>query len=26
MAIRFMNGRGTDIVANSHNGFIVGTG
>ncbi len=26
MAIRFMTGRGTDIVANSHNGFIVGTG
>jgi catalase len=26
MAIRFMNGRGTDIVTNSHNGFIVGTG
>lgn len=25
-AIRFMAGRGTDIVANSHNGFIVGTG
>ncbi len=26
MAIRFLSGRGTDIVANSHNGFIVGTG
>ena len=26
MAMRFMEGRGTDIVANSHNGFIVGTG
>jgi len=26
MAIRFMIGRGTDIVANSHNGFVVGTG
>jgi catalase len=26
MAIRFMSGRGTDIVANSHNGFVVGTG
>jgi catalase len=26
MAIRFMTGRGTDIVANSHNGFLVGTG
>jgi catalase len=26
MAIRFMVGRGTDIVANSHNGFVVGTG
>jgi catalase len=26
MAIRFMAGPGTDIVANSHNGFIVGTG
>jgi len=26
MAIRFMVGRGTDIVAISHNGFIVGTG
>ncbi len=26
MAVRFMNGRGTDIVANSHNGFAVGTG
>jgi catalase len=25
MAIRFMTGRGTDIVANSHNGFLVGT-
>jgi catalase len=25
MAIRFMVGRGTDIVANSHNGFVVGT-
>src|SRR5438309_2397681 len=25
MAIRFMGGRETDIVANSHNGFIVGT-
>ncbi|HYP14700.1 MAG TPA: catalase family peroxidase, partial [Bryobacteraceae bacterium] len=25
MAIRFMNGSGTDIVANSHNGFVVGT-
>jgi catalase len=26
MAIRFVAGRGTDIVANSHNGFVVGTG
>lgn len=26
MAIRFMTGRGTDIVAMSHNGFVVGTG
>jgi len=26
MAIRFMGGRETDIVANSHNGFIVGGG
>jgi catalase len=26
MAIRFMTGRGTDIVALSHNGFVVGTG
>lgn len=26
MAIRFRTGRGTDIVANSHNGFVVGTG
>jgi catalase len=26
MAVRFMSGRGTDIVANSHNGFAVGTG
>jgi catalase len=26
MAIRFMVNRGTDIVANSHNGFVVGTG
>ena len=26
MAIRFMGGRETDIVANSHNGFIVGAG
>lgn len=25
MAIRFVTGRGTDIVANSHNGFVVGT-
>jgi catalase len=25
MAIRFLEGAGTDIVANSHNGFIVGT-
>jgi len=25
MAIRFMTGRGTDIVAMSHNGFVVGT-
>jgi catalase len=26
MAIRFQVDRGTDIVANSHNGFVVGTG
>ena len=26
MAIRFMTGSGTDIVAMSHNGFVVGTG
>ncbi len=26
MAIRFMTGNGTDIVAMSHNGFVVGTG
>jgi len=26
MAIRFESGRGTDIVALSHNGFVVGTG